>query len=182
MAQEAALETVALVRLHFRRHFVGDVEAVDVEEAVQGPQVRPVQRLDGELDLEELGAELEPHHLRHVLLLHHETLVALNPQVERLVVDQEAREPQPAQDVELRQVDHNRRVIRVVARVDQPRALEGRLEGAGEARSLDDSIPSLQSSAACRGDLGVQRGDGAKDTGHEGHEEPPLWQLHGTWN
>lgn len=156
IAEESTLQRVALRRLHLVLHLVGDVEAVDVEQSIQSPQVGAIQRGHGEAYLQILAVELHPGDLRDVVLGQGEDPMGGHLEVVRVI--HVLGELETAEHIELRQINHNRDIAlgcgRQLGGVDYPNAFDGRGKAMWEVWCLYEAITGLEQTAT------AQRGGG----------------------
>lgn len=145
ISKESALQRIALCCLHLVLHLVGNVESIDVQQAIQGTQVCTIQGGHGETDLQVLAVELHPCHLRDIVLGEREDAVGWYLKVIRVV--HVLRKLKPAEHVQLGQVHHNGHIRlalrRHIGRIDYPHAFDGRGESVREIGRLDVAMACL---------------------------------------
>lgn len=136
------MQRIALGRLHLVLHLVGDIETVDVQQAIECPQMRAVQRGHGEAYLQVLAVELHPGDLRDLLLGQGEDAMGGHLEVVRVV--HVLGEFKPAEYVELRQIDHNGNIALSggwqLGGINYPNAFDGRGKAMREIRRLNEAI------------------------------------------
>lgn len=168
VAQEATLQGIALCRLDLVLHLVRDVEAVDIQQAIESSQVGAIQAGHGEAHLQVLAVELQPSDLGDVVLREAEDAMGGHLEVVRVV--HVLGELEPAQHVQLRQVDHDGDIALCrggqLRGVDYPNAFDGRGKAMREVRCLNEAVARLEQAATAGG--GTSSGAGTGNVTRDG--------------